>query len=159
MVHDQGDPDRDVAPVFEGAFSVKGIIYHIMMRENYLRNKHELDPVVYTDSPLLDSNLVIWRDADEMTAEEEHFARTGSPPIESIITPQSCGHDRLDYNTAYNPGFNSATCGLSWIDGLLKPSSRAALYRRDDAPSGSGGMGTESVSFYAVQAFHNHRAS
>ena len=142
VVHNQGDPEREMTPVFEGAFSVNGVIYHIMMRDNYLRVKHELDPDVPIDSSLLDSNLIIWRDSDEMTAEEEYFARTGNHPTQSIVTPQLCGHDRLDYNTAHNPIFNAANCGLAWIKGT---SSRAPLYRRDDAPSGSGGTGTKSV--------------
>jgi hypothetical protein len=147
MVHDHGDPDGELAPVFEGAFSVNGVIHHIMLRDNYLRNKHELDPDIFLDSPHFHSPLVIWRDADEMTAEEEHFARTGSYPIESIIIPPSCGHDRLDYNVAH-PVLNTATCGLSWIEGLLNPSSKGAIYRRDDAPTGGGGMGTELASLF-----------
>jgi len=148
MVHNPGDLDREIAPVFEGAFSVNGVIYHIMMRDNYLRNKHELDPDLPIESSLSNSNLVIWRDADEMTLEEEHFVRTGNHPTNSLLSPQSCGHDRLDFNNARNPVINAGTCGLSWIEGLLKPSSSAPRYRRDDAPTGSGGMGTESVSFY-----------
>ena len=156
MVHNQVDPDGQIAPVFEGAFSVNGVIHHVIMTDNYLRNKHKMDPPI---SSLPDgSHLVIWRDADEMTPEEEHFAMTGDHPTETIMTGQSCGHDRLDHNIAYSPVLNPATCGLSWIEGLLNPSSsRGAKYRRDDAPTGGGVMGTESVLPYLAQICHIHR--
>jgi hypothetical protein len=102
MVHHQGDIDQRIAPVFEGAFTVKGVVYHVATKDNYLRNKRPLDPDVGEPLDIVDSSLVIWRDSDTMTAEEEHFAQTGEqiPPA-----PQSCGHDRLSFNTdpAQNP--------------------------------------------------------
>ncbi|KAJ6573929.1 zinc metalloprotease [Mycena vulgaris] len=102
MVHHQGDIDQGRAPVFEGAFTVKGVVYHITTKDNYLRNKRPQDPDVAEPLDIVDSELVIWRDSDMMTAAEEHFTQTGEevPPA-----PQSCGHDRLAFNTdpAQNP--------------------------------------------------------
>lgn len=144
MVHHQGDADNLVAPIFEGAFSVRGVIYHVMTKDNYLRNKHELDPNLPNLTHELDSNLIIWRDSDQMTAEEEHFARTGDHLSGLPAVPQSCGHDRLSYNNpAENPILGSFDLlpYPSWIGELLGPIPAEPIYRRDDAPGG--GMGTE----------------
>ncbi len=143
MVHYQGDAENSVAPIFEGAFSVGSDIYHVMTKDNYLRNKHELDPNLPNLTHQLNSNLIIWRDSDQMTPEEEHLARTGGHLPESPV-PQSCGHDRLRFNNpAENPILGSSDLPPypSWIGGFLGPTSDVPIYRRDDAPGG--GMGTE----------------
>lgn len=150
MVHHQGDAPTQVAPVFEGAFSVQGVIYHIVTRDNYLRNKHDFDPDLPDPFTSLDSTLVMWRDSDAMTPEDEHFMKTGSRPTEAVSVPQSCGHDRLQFNDpSQNPMFTSFGNGSpysSWIEGLVEPAfGDSLLYRRDDAPTDSGGMGTECV--------------
>ncbi|KAJ7451147.1 zinc metalloprotease [Mycena latifolia] len=104
MVHHQGDIDQRIAPVFEGAFTVEGVVYHVATKDNYLRNKRPLDPDVSEPLDIVDSALVIWRDSDTMTPEEEHFAHTGED-VPHSPEPQSCGHDRLSFNTdpAQNP--------------------------------------------------------
>jgi Reprolysin family propeptide len=83
MVHHQGDTAQGVAPVFEGAFSVNGVVHHVMTTDNYLRSKHTLDPEIHTLAGH-DSPLVIWRDSDVMTDHEG---------------VHSCSHDSLPYNT------------------------------------------------------------
>ncbi|KAF8168348.1 zinc metalloprotease [Crassisporium funariophilum] len=144
MVHSQGDSARGVSPVFEGAFSSSGVIYHIMTKENYLRNKLDLDPFLSHPVDHTDEALVIWRESDVMTPEEEHFAKTGSHPTENVVVPQSCGHDRLDFNDpTQNPMLNRPTS--SWLDHLINPFLNDSIYRRDDVPTGNGGMGTNFV--------------
>lgn len=94
IIHHQGDIQKGIAPSFEGSFSVNGLVYHIVTLENYLRNKHVRDPEPDLDNA--DGSLVIFRDSDVMTADEEiegtNFLGT------SPSTHQMCVHDRLEYN-------------------------------------------------------------
>lgn len=147
MVHHQGHGDSFHKPVYEGAFSANGVIYHISTKDNYFRNKHALDPDVSRPLGDADDRLVIWRDSDAMTPEEEHFVRTGSHPTGPIIAPQSCAHDSLPYNNDphMNPILRPAS--PSWLEHLLTPTSNRTVYRRDDAPTGSGGMGVNFAQF------------
>ncbi|KAF9560200.1 zinc metalloprotease, partial [Agrocybe pediades] len=149
MVHEQGDASRGIAPSYEGAFSANGVIYHVMTKENYLRNKLDIDPTLHEDVDVTDSHLVIWRETDVMTLKEETFARTGVRfPAEKIERPQSCGHDRLDYNNpAQNPMIRPQEMApTGWIEGLLSPFLNDTLYRRDDVGTGnSGSMGTNFI--------------
>ncbi|KAL0575143.1 hypothetical protein V5O48_006820 [Marasmius crinis-equi] len=92
IVWHQGD---DLAsPVFEGAFSARGDIYHVMTKENYLRMKGEFDAEIGDGVSELDEQLVIWRDSDLMSAEEEAVLKG----TDVRTKPQTCGHDRLDWN-------------------------------------------------------------
>jgi len=96
--HEDGE-----SPVYEGAFSADGVIHHIMTKENYNRVKRPLDP----EAENLDDSLVIWRDIDIMSEEEEYFGRTGQPLPPSLNPkPHTCGHDALEYNV--DPALNSA---------------------------------------------------
>ncbi|KAL0572598.1 hypothetical protein V5O48_009359 [Marasmius crinis-equi] len=103
IVLDEGDPTTGKGPLFEGVFSADGILHHISTKDNYLRTKQSLDPEVVEE--VEDLQLVIWRDSDVMSAEEEHFSRTGQ-----VLPPggqeHTCGHDTLEYNT--NPALNPA---------------------------------------------------
>lgn len=87
MVHSQGDPRTGVPPVYEGAFSVLGEVYHILTRENYVRTRGHKDahPDDFVGADLLDNGLVIFRDSD-----------MEKPPISEAHT---CSHDALDFNT------------------------------------------------------------
>ncbi|TFK19898.1 zinc metalloprotease [Coprinopsis marcescibilis] len=144
MVHDQGDSAKGISPTYEGAFTAHGVTYHISTKENYLKHKHELDPDA-TASAMIDDNLVIWRDSDAMTPEEEHFVKTGSPAPGPIDVPQSCGHDALDFNR--NPAVNPVLKARPphWLSVLLsKPSELPTQHvrhrRQGDIPTGNGGM-------------------
>ncbi|KAF7310432.1 Zinc metalloprotease [Mycena chlorophos] len=97
MVHHQGNIDAHVAPVFEGAFSVKGVVYHVATKDNYHRNKRPMDADAQPVD-IVDSELVIWRESDVMTVAEERIAHLGLPPP----VPQTCAHDKLSYNTDPN---------------------------------------------------------
>lgn len=143
MIHDQGDTDAAVAPEYEGSFSAHGDIYHISTTHNYLRTKHELDneSIEVLDSSL-DSNLVIWRQSDMMTPEEQIFVETGVKPKDMVPSHHGCGHDRLEFNT--NPVLNpllrqSRPPFTRWYDnpfGFLR--NNASLIPRGDIQSSNG---------------------
>ncbi|KAF5356303.1 hypothetical protein D9756_004273 [Leucocoprinus leucothites] len=139
MVHDQGNADAGLAPEFEGAFSVNGDVYHIITQHNYLRTKHELDTEnVEVVDVGLDSNLVIYRESDMMTPEEEELARTGVRPEGKVAVGHGCGHDRLHYNTdpSQNPLLAKASPAMSrWYDNPLGLFGNGSLFPRDDIPS------------------------
>ncbi|KAK1228151.1 hypothetical protein PQX77_008834 [Marasmius sp. AFHP31] len=131
LVWHQGDDTvSGGSPVFEGAFSARGDIYHIMTKDNYLKSKGELDVALGVNNggvSELDENLVIWRDSDLMNAEEEALAKG----LDVKVKPQTCGHDRLDWNKnldwkqspqsdgewldvdAFDPSFGLGTLGNS----------------------------------------------
>ncbi|KAB5593007.1 Reprolysin family zinc metalloprotease [Ceratobasidium theobromae] len=73
VVHHQGD--STTPPIYEGAFSVLGQVYHIITRDNYLRSKGPHDPRLLDH---IDGGLVVFRDADTTSA--------------------SCAHDSLPLN-------------------------------------------------------------
>ena len=116
-VHDQGDARAGRSPVFEGAFSARGINHHVITRDNYLRNRDALDPHLFTPHPSpedinfdLDTSLVIWRDSDMMDLWEERAARASVSvdyvgELGSGSQPVRCGHDALPWNSdpALNP--------------------------------------------------------
>ncbi|EIN13237.1 hypothetical protein PUNSTDRAFT_94237 [Punctularia strigosozonata HHB-11173 SS5] len=143
MVHEQGDATKGVAPVFEGAFSVHGVVHHVMTKDNYLRTKHALDPQLSSLVDAADRALVIWRDSDKMTVDEERAVLAGQPlPVADGAVPparaQSCGHDRLAYNAANDILQRPLQVEAApWYDpyGL-------SLARRDDVASGSSNMST-----------------
>jgi hypothetical protein len=127
IVHDQGSIETGTPPVFEGAFSVNGVIYHVTTRENYLRNKLSFDPPI----EIINNMLVIWRESDVMTPEEEYFFKTGRHPTEKVSVPQSCGHDRLEYNQ--NPMLSTPSLA-SPLHRLLHPQFlNETIFRRDDS--------------------------
>ncbi|KAF8807176.1 zinc metalloprotease [Phlegmacium glaucopus] len=140
IVHHQGSP-----PIFEGAFSASGVTYHIMTRENYLRNKLTLDPHIIHSTETIDNPLVIWRESDVMTPEEEHFFKTGLHPTGKVSVPQSCGHDRLEYNTpSQNPMLKRPTS--PWLNHPLYPRFLdESIHRRDDSLPTNGGMGSNFI--------------
>ncbi|KAL5518495.1 hypothetical protein ACEPAH_177 [Sanghuangporus vaninii] len=110
LVHSQGDADRGIPPVFEGAFSVRGVTHNIQTRDNYLRKRHALDPeLLEGNNP--DSQLVIWRDSDVVSDKDE--VRKG------------CAHA--------DPWMNPMT-HVSWDDSW----SNSSLARRQDAIGGGG---------------------
>ncbi|PFH50730.1 hypothetical protein AMATHDRAFT_75419 [Amanita thiersii Skay4041] len=143
MVHDHGSPDEGIPPQYEGAFSVHGVIYHIMTKDSYLRRKHPLDPGVVQPLDDVDSGLVIWRESDIMTPEEEYATVSGesSYPIHEWSQLQSCGHDRLRYNIpSENPAMRDSFQTANWWLEALSFFGNASLSRRDDVAGG--GMGT-----------------
>jgi hypothetical protein len=141
VMHHQGDMNAAMAPVFEGAFTVNGVTYNVVTKHNYLRHKHPLDSAI-PPADDLDSELVIWRDSDMMSAlEEEQAVHNNNKAgllhnsVLPLSRPQTCGHDTLLYNT--DPRLNPA---------LQKPVSPYdpfgffnALDRRDDIVGSSSG--------------------
>ncbi|KAG6831626.1 hypothetical protein H0H92_008703 [Tricholoma furcatifolium] len=150
MVHYQGDMQRGIPPAFEGAFSVNGDVHHIMTKDNYLRTRDDLDPGVSESLSDLDSSLVVWRESDIMTA-EEHSAKREMPGYMTGRTSgasQSCGHDRLDFNT--DPQQNPILLTLpsvsnSWLRSLRAFQRNDSIYARDDVATGGTTMSTNFI--------------
>ncbi|KAL0945556.1 hypothetical protein HGRIS_014717 [Hohenbuehelia grisea] len=140
MVHSQGDASNGRAPIFEGAFSANGVVHHIMTKDNYLRTKHTLDPDVAVD--IGDAGeLVVWRDSDAMSPEEEEAAAQGSASRSSAPIAQSCSHDTLAYNADImeNAYAQRPLTSPSWYESL----GFAPLGKRDDVVGNP--MGTNFV--------------
>jgi hypothetical protein len=138
MVHEQGDASRGIAPVFEGAFSANGVVHHIMTQDNYLRTKHKLDPALSHLVDAMDRSLVIWRDSDVMSAEEETAVLAGQA-FHSQPKIQSCGHDHLGYNV--DNSILQRPLTTPWYD-PYELFGKSSLIPRDDVASGSGNMTT-----------------
>lgn len=140
VVHHQGDIEKGQAPIFEGAFSVNGVTHHVMTKDHYLRNKHHLDPYLALPDDDPDSALVIWRDSDVMSPQEELSAMsavlgTDYEPVE----PKTCGHDRLPYNTdpSLNPALRRPPPVTPWyIDPFWLIGSNSTASKRDDVAGG-----------------------
>lgn len=150
MVYDPGNPDTGRPAVFEGAFSVDGVIHHVNTKDNYQRTRLDLDP-----EPLQDTELVVFRDSDLLTTAEEEHIRTGKPPhlAGQKRPPTTCAHDRLGYNVAksnpvlrYGAGLDRVSQDWSWLEplGLVSPddsheSANASLVRRQGDINNAGG--------------------
>lgn len=144
VVHHQGDPAAGLPPSFEGAFSVDGVVHHVMTQDNYLRTKLTLDPHILSDDP--DSSLVIFRDSDVMTPYE--YRVVGSALDTSFADPPSrtCAHDKLDFNTnpLVNPVLRRPPPVTPWYDPFhFLRNANSTLARRDDVAGG--GYTTKSV--------------
>lgn len=143
VVHHQGDSAAGVAPVFEGAFSVSGVVHHVMTKDNYLRNKHDLDPHIAVSDDNPDSNLVIWRDSDIMSTYETAAAMSGGLDTGLIpARPKTCGHDSLTFNTdpAENPVLRAPIMQpvTPWYDPLgILDDLNVGLGKRDDVAGGN----------------------
>ncbi len=147
-VYDQGDADTDRPPVFEGAFSVDGVTHHVQTKDNYLRNKHKLDPHVELAEQHPDSNLVIWRDSDVLS-KHEHAQVIGLDLGSEKAHGETCGHDKMSFNT--DPMQNGAIRKVPppptspWYDAFgFLPSTN--FTKRDDVAGG--GMGMEYVALH-----------
>ncbi|CAE6490666.1 unnamed protein product [Rhizoctonia solani] len=134
MVHSQGDPEAGVAPVYEGAFSVLGEVYHILTRDNYIRTRGPLDfhPDGLSGVDQLDGGLVIFRDSD-----------VEKPPI---TESQMCSHDTLGFNSDDDhPVLQAARSRpqveleAPWYDpfGLLDPVPKMGMLGKRDDVAGS----------------------
>jgi len=152
-VHDGGDPSTGRPPVFEGAFSVDGVIHHVSTKSNYLSTKLALDPDPH---PLDDTDLVIFRDSDIASIDEEAFLTTGKSLSETRKTrpPTSCSHDRLAFNVAKTNRVLQAGLDQSpqetWVDpfGLNEHKSinMSLMPRQGDINNAGGNMSSNFAS-------------
>ena len=141
MVHHQGDVEKGMPPIFEGAFSVNGVAHHIMTKENYLRSKLPLDPDISIPLDNPESNLVIWRDSDVIRPQE--LATGFSTDSDAHSQPHTCGVERFPYNTdpLVNPALRKRpTHTIHWYDPLGMFDSYSWTKRDDVA---GGGMGSK----------------
>jgi hypothetical protein len=135
MVHSQGNPEKGIAPVYEGAFSVLGEVYHILTRDNYIRTRGPLDihPDGLAGVNELDGGLVIFRDSD---AEKP-----------AVTESSTCSHDGLGFNTeddhpvlqAGKQQPPSVDRTSPWYDpfGLLEPVPKIGMLGKRDDVAGS----------------------
>ena len=146
IIHDQGDSNVGRPPTFEGSFEHQDVIYHITTHENYLRHRKPLEPLPSAAVIGDDGHLVIWKETDLMTGEEELVARFGHLDVDAVPTPEghSCGHDDLAFNKPSQNPFLLPRVDKSWLSHLLLTGSeRAALQKRQDVRTGSDGMGVK----------------
>ncbi|CDO74813.1 hypothetical protein BN946_scf185001.g61 [Trametes cinnabarina] len=140
-VYDQGDANAGRPPVFEGAFSVDGVVHHIMTKDNYLRHKLSLDPHIQVAEDNPDSGLVIWRDLDVMTTHEHTAAQSMQPGLGlSALLAETCGHDRMDFNANHSVLRRPIPPPITpWYDafGFLRSANHS---KRDDVAGGGMGM-------------------
>lgn len=159
-VQDQGDAHTGRPPIFEGAFSVRGVTHHIATRDNYLRNRGPLDPHIHPYSPSAqdglvesDAGLVIWRDSDVMDPSEERKARreyarehrrSGMPDDDLDLEPARCALDALPWNSdpLLNPVLRHPPKTGPWygpfgLTGGVGPLGELLKKRDDIAGSGS----------------------
>lgn len=154
-VHDEGDAGTGRPPVFEGAFSVRGVIHHVATRDSYLRNRGRFDPEVNKGSSAVpDGGLVIWRDSDVMEPWEERAVRLNygreqrrsrasqAGESELDIEPARCAHDDLPWNSdpQLNPVLRLSPNVGSWYDsfGMYVRNPLAELLAKRDDIAGSG---------------------
>ena len=155
-VHDQGDERTGRPPVFEGAFSVRGVKHHVATRDSYIRNRGRFDPnFAKGSSAVPDTGFVIWRDSDVMEPWEERAAQISdgkehrrsrssqAGEFEPDIEPARCAHDNLAWNSdpQLNPVLRSSLpSGGSWYDpfGIYGRSPLAELLVKRDDIAGSG---------------------
>jgi hypothetical protein len=154
-IHDQGDELTGRPPVFEGAFSVRGITHHVATRDSYLRNRGRFDPDFNQDSSAVpDGGLVIWRDSDVMEPWEERDAQMNhgreqrrsrtsqADESEPVVEPARCAHDNLPWNSdpQLNPVLRPSPNVGSWYDpfGVYGRSPLAELLGKRDDIAGPG---------------------
>lgn len=158
MVLDGGDEAHDRPPVFEGAFSVDGVVHHVLTAENYDRSKYAGDP-----EPIEDSEMVIFRDSDIMSRLEAEVARTGRPikDLAQMPRPQTCAHDRLGYNVdKSNPVLKFGASidpnrNMKWYDplGVISPDESSAYNHSLGKRQGDIGGGGNASSKYVTIPF------
>jgi hypothetical protein len=156
LVHSTGNAAAGIAPSFEGAFAADGIVHHVATRDAYVRRKHPRDPVFAFNAEEIDSGLVVWRDSDVMSRDEEleDAADVEEPWLPRTASTQTCAHDTLPFNV--NPGTNDILRkrvsakdddDTPWYDplGLLGTSSNTSISRRDDVATGGSDMSNKWV--------------
>lgn len=120
-------------PLFEGAFSIMRDHHHVQLRSNYMRTKHQNDPI------LEDTNaeyMVIFRDSDfGQDSYHQELKRSAEP------SPQ-CAHDSLSFNI--QPSHPVYTKMLKRSDGVWGSMSFGSILGKrqiDNLPTGGGNSG------------------
>lgn len=129
LVHSQGDAARGIPPIYEGAFEANGVTYHVKTRENYLRNKLALDPMLVSGADGPDAHLVVWRSTDSAASSGKEASKSG----------RGCSHDDHTFNTDpwRNNVLRKPAAPPAWYDplGFLResdPWANTSLGKRDD---------------------------
>jgi len=114
MIHRPGAKGED--PIFEGVFTVDGVNYHVLSRENYERVKtvHDVDVEEMGE-------MIVFRDSDMYHDQQEQQA----------LTTHICTHDSLSYNSNL-----SHPIWRNRFNDVFIPFDEFDLLKRDD----TGGM-------------------
>lgn len=129
-------------PMFEGAFTLNGDAHHLLSRTNYLKTRHQFDPVVEEDGSEF---MVVFRDSDVESSIQHQELKKRGDSVEEIM----CSSDRLDYNAhpenpinrmiLEKPGSNGVWGSLG-LDNLLG-GGRVGLTKRQTDGDIFGGSG------------------
>ncbi|KAL8753490.1 MAG: hypothetical protein Q9184_005406 [Pyrenodesmia sp. 2 TL-2023] len=79
-------------PLFEGAFTIGRDHHHILLRSNYLKTKHDLDPDLERGG---DEYMIAYRDSDIFLGGASRYHELKR----SIRPDHSCSSDHLTFNT------------------------------------------------------------
>ncbi|KAL9013726.1 MAG: hypothetical protein Q9173_001607 [Seirophora scorigena] len=79
-------------PLFEGAFTIGRDHHHILLRSNYLKTKHVLDPDVASGG---DEYMIVYRDSDIFDKGANHYDELKR----SVDNGHSCSSNHLAFNT------------------------------------------------------------
>ncbi|OCF60915.1 hypothetical protein L486_00559 [Kwoniella mangroviensis CBS 10435] len=93
MIHEAHEENT----VFEGTFTIYGVRYNVMTRENYQRIKTNED----IDVESLGSRMVVFRDID-MTHQHKLNSSTQYEHDKQFGSGSSCSHDNLPFNNELN---------------------------------------------------------
>ncbi|PGH07382.1 hypothetical protein AJ79_06284 [Helicocarpus griseus UAMH5409] len=122
-------------PLFEGTFTVLDDHHHILLRSNYMRTKHELDP--HLDDTTAEY-MIVFRDSDMgRPIEDDDLKRRSS------LKGRSCAADSLPFNSdPDHPVFRPMTARKTGLWGSMSLDSVLGLGRRQfDMPGGGGRSG------------------
>ncbi|KFX97214.1 hypothetical protein O988_04959 [Pseudogymnoascus sp. VKM F-3808] len=123
---------RDGAdPLFEGAFRIDGNHHHILPRDMYVANKHQLDPFVEDDR---EDIMVVWRDSD-ITPEDPSRGE-----LKRDLNTGSCLSDDLSFNMMLeHPVYSQPTISQSTIlkkgESFWGSISSGTIFGRDIDPT------------------------
>ncbi|KAL8920118.1 MAG: hypothetical protein Q9208_006471 [Pyrenodesmia sp. 3 TL-2023] len=79
-------------PLFEGAFTIGRDHHHILLRSNYLKTKHDLDPDLERGG---DEYMIAYRDSDIFLEGASRYNELKR----SVESDHSCSSDHLTFNT------------------------------------------------------------
>ncbi|KAL9001950.1 MAG: hypothetical protein Q9188_005094 [Gyalolechia gomerana] len=79
-------------PLFEGAFTMGRDHHHILLRSNYLKTKHDLDPDLERGG---DEYMIVYRDSDIFRRGSTHYDELKR----SVDVAHTCSSDLMTFNT------------------------------------------------------------
>lgn len=84
------------APIFEGAFRLRGDTHHVQTSTNYRKTQHHEDPTINVAE---DEYMVVWRDSDVL---RDPPVGEGHEELKRGLEASTCSSDSLDFNNEPN---------------------------------------------------------